>query len=97
MKSNEIYDELVDIAKKLGITVRKENGKFHSGFCTMNERKMIILNRNSPIETLSNVLAKGLNNSPIDDIYIKPAVREFIEKEWNSLAREKNFNLDVTY
>ena len=98
MKLKEIYAELLDIAKQAGIKVRRENGKFHSGSCLVKDEAVIVLNKTTTIETLSSVLAKSLSEFPIDNIYIKPAVREYIEREKAIAAiKEKNFSLEVEY
>jgi hypothetical protein len=98
MKLKEIYEELIEIAKQAGIKVRKENGKFHSGSCVVKEESVIILNRTTTLETMTGVLAKGLSDKQIDKIYIKPAVREYIDREKGFAAlQEKSFSLEVEY
>ena len=98
MKLKEIYEELLEIAKQAGIKVRKENGRFNSGSCLVKEEALIILNKTTTLETMSSVVAKSLSEFPIDNIYIKPAIREFIDRE-KALAsiKEKNFSLEVEY
>jgi hypothetical protein len=97
MKLREIYDELLTTAKNLGYVVRKENGSFHSGNCVLKEQKMIILNRNSPLEVLAGVVAKCFTEDILNSIYLKPAVREYIEKEMNinSGNNNSNFRLEI--
>jgi hypothetical protein len=94
MKSNELYDELLALAKKMGITVRRESGIFKSGYCKVNNQDVIVLNRSASPEAMSAILAGCLSRHKIDDIFIKPAVREYIEKESNS-GVESDFNLEV--
>lgn len=98
MKLKEIYEELLEIAKQAGIKVRKENGRFNSGSCLVKEEAVIVLNKTTTMETMSSVLAKSLSEFPIDNIYIKPAVREFIERE-KAIAsiKDKNYKLEVEY
>jgi len=81
MKLNEVYDEMLELAKKIGVTVRKENGKFRSGNCTINEEEVIVLNNSIPLEAKSSMLAKCLSTYSIQDVFMKPAVRDYIEKE----------------
>ncbi len=80
MKLNKIYDELLDTAKTLGITVRKDKGHFKTGFCTIDERELIVINRSAPLEQCVTVLSKCLFRHS-SNIYLKPAVRDFIENE----------------
>ncbi len=80
MKLIEIQKELMELAKSLGISVRKEKGNFRSGFCLVNDKEVIVLNKTSTIESLVSVLAICLAKYS-DKLYIKPVLREFIEKE----------------
>ncbi|ROL59658.1 hypothetical protein D9V86_10425 [Bacteroidetes/Chlorobi group bacterium ChocPot_Mid] len=92
MKLNEVYDEMLDIAKKIGVTVRKENGKFKGGNCTINNEEVILINNSIPLETRTSILAKCLTNYSINNIFMKPAVRDYIEQE--QYKREKSNNDD---
>ncbi len=97
MKVKEIHDELVEAAKKLGITVRKESGNFRSGYCKINEEEVILLNKSAPIESLSGILAKTISKREVDNIFLKPAVRDMIENEKNNSSDEENFELEIDY
>ncbi len=81
MKTKELYDELSAIAKAGGVTIRRESGRFKSGYCLIEEKPIIILNKIASPEYQNRVLALGITYFKIDDIFIKPKVREFIEKE----------------
>ena len=81
MKIKDIYHELADIAKQSGVIIRKEAGAFKSGYCLVEEKKIIVLNRMASIEYMSKIIALGLNYLEIDQQYLKPAIREFIDNE----------------
>jgi len=81
MKVNDIFTEMLEIAKRAGINVRNDKGRFQSNWCILNEQKLIIFNKSTPIDIKASVLARCLKDQNIDGIYIKPVVREFIEKE----------------
>ncbi|NLO20008.1 MAG: hypothetical protein GX121_09105 [Ignavibacteria bacterium] len=80
MKLKKIYEELLSTAKNLGISVRKDKGHFKSGFCTLDERELIVINRSAPVEQRVAVLSRCLSRYS-DNIYLKPAIRDFIENE----------------
>ncbi|HPI19183.1 MAG TPA: hypothetical protein PKY56_02330 [Candidatus Kapabacteria bacterium] len=80
MKLNKIYEELLDTAKNLGITVRKDKGHFKTGFCTIDKQELIVINRSAPLEQCVTVLSRCLSQHS-NNIYLKPAVRDFIENE----------------
>lgn len=88
MKLNQIYDELSVIVKKIGYSIRHDRGQFQSGYCIVNEKKLILFNRYTPLETKINVLVKCILTNEIDGVFIKPAIREFIENESKYIDNE---------
>ncbi len=95
MKIHEIFDELKEVARQKGITVRRDQGRFRSGYCILNEKRVVLFNRTTPLEMQSSVLARCLINENIDDIYVKPVIREYIDKEKNTGKKENDFNLKI--
>ena len=94
MKPEQMYHHLKEIAEKLDITVREENLKktasqTKSGFCKINEKKMFIVDKSLSIANKNIILAALLGKIPHDDIYIAPAVREFIFQSANPLKNIK--------
>ncbi len=81
LQLKEVYEELLIIADKIGIKVRKEKGNFNGGNCIINDKNFIIINNSVPLEMKTSTLAKCLKQYPIDNVFIKPAVREYIEQE----------------
>jgi hypothetical protein len=84
MKIKSIYEELLVIFSNSDITIRKDVLlKSKGGYCLLNDSKLLILNKNLPIESQARILANcivqlNLLNS---DLFITPAIREFIENE----------------
>ena len=98
MKMKEIYQELQSVAKQVGLQVRRGSGKFGSAGCTVNDENVIVLNSMSPIETKAGILARHLANFDLNDHFIKPAVREFIESSIEKTPEEKtDYELKVDY
>ncbi len=81
MDVKEIYSGLLDTAGKLGIKIRKESGNFRSGYCIVNDEEVLLLNKSQPIETISAIIARTIAERESAGLYMKPAIREFIEKE----------------
>jgi hypothetical protein len=80
MKIKELYGELLEIAKSIGFSIKKDNGNFHGGACVLYDERIILLNKNVPLEAHINIIANAI--APyINEIFIKPKVRELIEKE----------------
>lgn len=79
-KITQISNELLELAKNLGITIRRDNGNFRGGYCLLKDRPFIIINKSVPKETIPNIIAQCLGQSKLEDVYIKPVIRDFIEK-----------------
>jgi hypothetical protein len=97
MKPKELYKELTEIAKDLGVKIRKGDGKFRSGLCMVNDAPVIVINKTTPVEGAVSVIAKGLAALEINNIFIKPAVRDYIESEVEQSLQEKDFEFEVSY
>lgn len=50
-------DKLENIASQSGYVLRYERGSFQSGYCILEERKVIVLNKFLPVEGRINTLA----------------------------------------
>ncbi len=83
MKIKAIYDELLSVITKAGITVRKEHlFKSRGGYCMLNENKLIILNKLLPIEAHASILARCISDLDLaDDTFLAPAIRQYIDVE----------------
>lgn len=86
MKTDELYNELIHLAERLGIDVSEKSFRnvgvaVQSGFCVVKGNERIILDRNLPAREKSKILAECLVEMSLDRIYVVPAVREYIEKQ----------------
>lgn len=81
MKHDEIIAELEDLARRLGVTVRYEKGDFEGGFCILREKKLVLVNRKLTPNRKASVLAVAMQNLGLDSVFIKPALRAYIEDE----------------
>lgn len=84
MKPEKIFEELQILAEQSGLKVRHEKGAFRGGYCILHEQKMVIINKYLPMEGKSTVLARSLVTFPLETQFLKPAIREFLEKERKS-------------
>lgn len=81
MTAEQMVKELEGLAQKSGIQVRFEKGDFEGGFCVLKSERIIVVNRRIPAARKATVLALGMAEIGVDEMYLKPAVREFIEDE----------------
>ncbi len=80
MKPERLVEELLQVARRCGIRVRKEHGRFRGGYCVIRQERLIVLNRGLPPEQMSRVLAEALRQFPLEGIAMKPAVRAWLEE-----------------
>jgi len=90
MENQELLTELESIASQLEIKLRYEKGDFEGGYCVLKSERIIVINKKlSPSMRLS-VLARGISEIGLNNIYAKPAVRDFIEDEVSKAARQQS-------
>jgi len=87
MTDEQILSELEELADACSIAVRYEKGDFEGGFCVLKAERMIVINKRLMAARRASVLAQGLAEVGIDDMYLKPAVREYIEDELAKVAK----------
>jgi hypothetical protein len=85
MKPEQIYQELRDLAEKLGITVSEQNLRksgFHvkSGLCKVKGKQIFIMDKEKSTHKKNMMLKSLLKELPHENIYVVPAVRELISK-----------------
>ena len=81
MRINQVILELSDLAKQIGVDVRKDQGSFRSGLCFIKEKPVIVLNKRASADQIASSIARSLAEMSIENIYLKPALRELIDKE----------------
>jgi len=81
MTHEQILRELEELAEKSGISVRYEKGDFDGGYCILKAERIIVINKRLAGQKRTSILAQALAEVGIEEFYLKPAVREFIEDE----------------
>jgi hypothetical protein len=91
MKHEDLIQELQGLAGQLGVAVRYEKGDFDGGFCILKAEKILVVNKRLTPVRKASVLALGMHAIGIDDVYVKPALRAYIEDEIaKTLRKETN-------
>lgn len=79
-KSERLCEALEEVACKMYPIVRKEEGFFQTGTCELKGEEVLFLNNRQPIDERIASLASAIARCEIEDFYLKPLVREEIEK-----------------
>ena len=85
MKPDQLYQELIDLAERMQITVSEQNLKVsgikvRSGLCTVKGQKLFVMDKHKSLHKKIKILATQLALIPHEEIYLSPAVRELLEK-----------------
>lgn len=80
-KKELLIQDLIEVLAKIGFSVRVEKGVFKGGFCLLREQKIFLLNKNLDQDKKINILVKNIAESGTEDIYLKPNIRELVDKE----------------
>jgi len=78
LKNQELLDEFHALAEKLDVKILRGKGSFAGGSCIVNEKKVIVINNMKPIEQRLNTLASCFKGYDLEELYIVPALRKFI-------------------
>lgn len=82
-----LIKELEGVALQLGIKIRYEKGDFNGGYCILKDQKVLVVNKKIFDRQKASVIARGIAEIGIDNLYIKPAVRQYIEDEVAKLQK----------
>lgn len=85
MKPEQLYQELKNIAEKLGLFVSEQNFRtagihVKSGYCKVKGQYQCIIDKHMKLNLKLEALAECLSQMPHESIYVIPAVREYIER-----------------
>ena len=81
-------EDLKSVAEKLAIEIKivnlnNQEFQMQSGYCKMNGKDLILLDKNISLQEQSEILLQTLKNFDLGDIYVASWIREFIELEGN--------------
>ncbi len=87
MKPEQIYQELKDLAEKLGISVSEQSFrntgiKVASGLCKVKGQDLLIINKHKSVHKKIQIMASHLAKIPHETVFIVPAIRELLEKHY---------------
>lgn len=88
MKPQQIYEELKNLAERLGIQVKEENFRntgiaVQSGLCKIKGQLVFVMDKHESTKEKISHLVQHINRLPqgdIENIYIIPAVRDLLKK-----------------
>lgn len=100
MKPEQIYQDLKDLAEKLGVTVSEQSFRtsgipVKSGFCLIKGKMHCIIDKKISLYKKSKVLAQSLSTLPHENVFVVPAIRNFLSKHGQSKHESKPDSHDL--
>ena len=89
MKPEKLYQELKDLAEKIGIHVSEQNFRIttglrvKSGFCKVKDQDHCIIDKHLKLNKKMEILAECLTENAaeaIETVFMIPAIREYMER-----------------
>ncbi len=87
MDEETIIDLLEELTGRLGIHIRYEAIKEDEdsirvvgGLCLLKGEYVLIINSKAPVKDRIRTLAMAVKHFDLDPIYVRPALREFLDK-----------------
>ena len=85
MKPDQLYQDLKELAEKLDVTVSEQNLrstgiKAKSGICKVKGKSILIVDKRLSFNDKNEILAECLSKLPHENIFMVPALRDFLNK-----------------
>ena len=90
MKAEKLFLELEQLLEQNGYTIRKERGGFVGSDCLVEGDKLVLVNKNKPVESQLKTLATVLAQIPLERFFVKPVIRKELHKLWDQLLLHSN-------
>ena len=81
MDYSSLIQELEGLVRQRGIQLRYEKGDFDGGYCILKDQKVLVVNKRLHEVRKAQILGLALSEIGVEDVFVKPALRSFIEDE----------------
>lgn len=86
---NSKIEDLKNVAEKLAIEIEitslnDQEFQIQSGYCKMNGKDLILLDKNLSLQEQAEVILRTLKNFDLENIYVASWIREHLELESNT-------------
>jgi hypothetical protein len=81
MTEEELLLEIEQAAQEMGVRIRYEKGDFDGGYCILRDENIIVVNKKLSEAKKCSIIAQALGEYGIENIYMKPIVRTYVEDE----------------
>jgi len=85
MRDDEVLSGLEQLLENLGVELRYEKGDFNGGYCVLEDKPMMIINKGLDPAQRIRILATELAKMNLESVFILPALRQVIGEAANQL------------
>ncbi len=78
-RKNQLFIEIEELLERISIPIRYEKGNFKGGICICKNQTMFIINKKLSVDQKLKIARSELKTLNLDELYIKPNLREFLE------------------
>jgi len=86
-KNQQLLDDFIELSHKCDIKIIHDKGDFNGDACLLFTDNVVVINKHKPLEQRLHVLAKCFSKLNLDNVYIKPVLRELID----SMERDSEY------
>jgi hypothetical protein len=73
-------NKLEALFEELGYIVRYEKGNFNAGYCILENKKVVVINKYYTLEARINCLAEIIGSLEVDTTLLSPAAKAVFDK-----------------
>jgi hypothetical protein len=88
IKPEKLFILFEQLAEKMSINIVQGKGDFIGGICSVNEETYIVINKVKPLAQRLNVLGSEFSKLNLNNIFVPPALRNFIEDMQQDIFNE---------
>ena len=78
-KHQILLDDIIELGHKFDIKIIQDKGDFNGDSCMLFADNVVVINKHKPLEQRLHILAKCFSKMNLDNVYIKPVLRDLID------------------
>ena len=79
-KKTKLLEDFLSLGEKCDIKIIHDKGDFNGDNCLLFANNTIVINKHKPLDQRLHVLAKCFSQINLENVYIKPVLRDLIEQ-----------------
>jgi hypothetical protein len=78
-KHQILLDDFIELGHKFDIKIIQDKGDFNGDSCMLFADNVVVINKHKPLEQRLHILANFFSKMNLDNVYIKPVLRDLID------------------